>query len=307
MLKFPSLHVSLLVTPLILLASLSFSNSVFAQESFGFSAMKTANSAGTLEAMVVSGGRMFEIRKLAHVSVLVSHPQGDFLWDTGLGRDVAEQMDVFGFLDKQLFKVKNHAPARDQLEQNDYDFTRLKMLIPSHMHWDHVSGLEDFLGVPVWVQQQSMDEAFEGLPPGFVASQFDSDEIVWEMLTLSDLEYEGFSKSLDIFGDGKAVLVDISGHSHGHLGLFLNLSAEQRYFFIGDATWVYEGVESNRSRPSIIKWLVGVDADFEQNAAAVNKIHAIHQRLPNLTIVPAHDERVLLSLPAYPTFERTSN
>ena len=295
-----------LFTTFIFLVVLSFSKSIYAQEAFGFSAMKTANSSGTLEAMVVSGGSVFEVRKLAHVSVLVSHPKGDFLWDTGLGRDVAEQMEVFGFLDKQLFKVENHAPARDQLEKNGYDFSRLKMVIPSHMHWDHVSGLEDFLGVPVWVQPQSMEEAHAGLPPGFVASQFDSDQIVWNMLTLNDTEYEGFSKSLDIYGDGKAVLVDLSGHSHGHLGLFLNLSPEQRYFFIGDATWVYEGVENNSSRPSIIKWLVGVDADFEQNADMVKRIHAIHQRLPDLKIVPAHDERVMLSLPAYPAFERAS-
>jgi glyoxylase-like metal-dependent hydrolase (beta-lactamase superfamily II) len=296
-----------LISFCIILTVSFFSKPLIAQESFGFSAIKTANSSGTLEAMVVDGGRFFEVRKLAHVAVLIKHPDGDFLWDTGLGREVEQQMEVFNFLDKQLFKVENHAPARDQLAQNNYDLSRLKMVIPSHMHWDHVSGLEDFTGVPVWVQRQSYDEALAGNPPGFVASQFDSEEIVWNFLSLNDREYEGFSKSLDIYGDGKAVLVDISGHSHGHLGLFVNLSAEQRYFFIGDATWVYEGVESNSSRPSIIKWLVGVDADFEQNAAVVDKIYALHQRLPKLRIVPAHDERVLLELPRYPEFQSAAN
>lgn len=288
------------------LTSSLFSPALYAQSGFGFSAIKTANSSGTLEAMVVDGGRIFEVRKLVHVAILVEHPKGDFLWDTGLGREVEQQMEVFSFLDKQLFKVENHAPARDQLAQNGYDLSRLKMVIPSHMHWDHVSGLEDFTGVPVWVQQQSYDEALAGMPPAFVASQFDSEQIAWDFLSLDDREYEGFSKSLDIYGDGKAVLVDISGHSHGHLGLFVNLSTEQRYFFIGDATWVYEGVENNSSRPSIIKWLVGVDADFEQNAAVVDKIYALHQRLPKLRIVPAHDERVLLELPAYPEFRHAS-
>lgn len=107
---------------------------------------------------------------------------------------------------------------------------------------------------------------------------------------------------MDVFGDSSVVLVDTSGHSHGHLGMFLNLEDGKRFFFIGDTTWVLEGVTHNRSRSWLIKTVVGVDADFEQNAGVVEKVHQLSVDKPEIVIVPAHDERLLKSLPAFPEF-----
>jgi hypothetical protein len=84
--------------------------------------------------------------------------------------------------------------------------------------------------------------------------------------------------------------------------MFLNLEGGARYFFIGDTTWVLEGVTNNSSRPWLVKTIVGVDADFEQNAGVVEKVHQLSVDQPDIVIVPAHDERVLESLPAFPVF-----
>ena len=180
-----------------------------------FSVIKTAESSGTLEALVVDGGSFFTFRKLVHNAVLVKHPKGDFLWDSGIGREVTDQMSVLSFLEKQLFSIENIKPARDQLDESGYPIDQLMAIIPSHMHWDHASGIEDFLGVPVWIQQESYDEAIAGQPSSFLQSQYDDKSINWQILTMSDQVYQGFSKSLDIYGDGTAVLVDLSGHTHG--------------------------------------------------------------------------------------------
>lgn len=271
-------------------------------ESLSFSVITTGYSAGTLEAMVVAGGDVFELRSLAHPAVLVKHSDGVLLWDTGLGTQLEEQMASFSWLDQQLFKVVGHKPAVKQLSDAEFDLSQIKMVVPSHMHWDHVSGLEDFSPIPVWVQEKSFAEAQEGVPPGFVASQFDDPSINWSFITLDDGPYEGFEHSMDVFGDSSVVLVDTSGHSHGHLGMFLNMKDGSRYFFIGDTTWVLEGVTNNQSRPWLVKAIVGVDADFEQNAAVVEKVHKLSVSQPDLVIVPAHDERVLKTLPAFPEF-----
>ncbi len=265
-----------------------------------FSVIKTAQSAGSLEAMVVAGGRWFEKRNLVHTAVLVQHPEGDLLWDSGIGREIASQMEAFGFLDRQLFKVESVEPARDQLEANRYPIEQLKAVIPSHMHWDHVSGLEDFAEVPVWVQASSLEEAQRGRAPAFVASQYDDPVLQWKTLKLQNEAYRGFENSFDVYGDGSVVLVDLSGHSQGHLGLFLTLANGQEYFFIGDTTWVIEGIRQNASRPVFVDWMVGVDTDMEKNARRIQQIHQLATQYPDLTIVPAHDERVMATLPVYP-------
>lgn len=240
-----------------------------------------------------------------HPAVLVEHPDGTLLWDTGLGLELDAQMDSFSWADQQLFKVVGHAPAKQQLIDSNYDISEIDMIVPSHMHWDHISGLEDFSPAPVWVQEVSFQEASKGRPPAFVASQFDDPAINWEFITLDDGPFEVFEKSKDVFGDGSVVLVDTSGHSHGHLGMFLNLSESERFFFIGDTTWVLKGVRNNRSRPWFVKTFVGVDVDFEKNAQVVKSMHTLMRDKPEIQFVPAHDERVVSGLPAFPEFKRS--
>ena len=269
-----------------------------------FSAIKTAQSSGTSEAMVVDGGKLFTWRKLSHTAILVRHPEGDFLWDTGIGIEAEAQMEEFNFIDSLLFSIENVTPARQQLDANGYDANNLMAIIPSHMHWDHASGIEDFLGVPVWVQQESYDEAIAGQPPGFLQSQYDNKAIDWQILKMTDHAYKGFPKSFDIYGDGTAVLVDLSGHTHGQLGLFLSTAGGQRYFFVGDTAWTLKGVSENKSRPSIENWLLGVDTDIEENARVLEKIHRLSKADSGLVIVAAHDEIQLEKLPRHPEFIR---
>lgn len=269
-----------------------------------FSVITTARSGGAQEAMVVQSGSWFTQRQLVHVAVLIQHPQGDLLWDSGIGSEVEEQMENFAFWEKQLFKIQDINPARQQMEQAGYQFDRLKAIIPSHMHWDHASGLEDFIGTPIWIQADELEAAREGKPPAFVQTQFDSSQLRWEFIELASNKILGFQRSLDIYGDGSAILLDLSGHTRGQLGLLLTTQDKGRFLFIGDTTWAIEGVNRNKSRPVFVDWLAGIDDDFDKNAKVVDALYQLHQAHPDITIVPAHDERVAADLPAYPEFSK---
>lgn len=267
-----------------------------------FSVIKTAQSAGGLEATIFDGGSWFKVRKLVHCAVLVRHPQGDFLYDTGIGTEVDSQTESFGPIDRQLFRIEGLNPAIAQLTQHGYTPGQLMAIIPGHMHWDHASGIEDFPGVPVWIQNVSLDEAKTGHAPAFLQKQFDAPDIRWQPLALTPKSHLGFGPSLDLFGDGSVVLVDLTGHTQGQIGMFLTLADGARYFFIGDTTWALEGITTNSSRPWLTHKLAGVDRDIDQNARLVQKIHDLSKSDPALTIVPAHDENVLKTLPVYPQF-----
>lgn len=282
----------------------ALSNSSSAINELKFSVLVTAESSGSLESFVVADGSWFTQRKLVHTAVLVTHPKGDFLFDSGIGKNYAEQMSVFNFFEQQLFKIENVRPAREQLANENYDFSKLFAIIPSHMHWDHASGLEDFKEFPVWLPKVSHDEALHGKPPGFILSQYDDNSLTWKYLDLINSEYEGFAKSLDIFQDGSVVLVDLTGHTDGQIGMFLNLPSGERYFFIGDTTWSELGVINNKPRPKFVHWMVGVDTDFELNSAVINRIHNLKKVKSKIVIVPAHDELVASKLPIYPSFSR---
>ena len=284
------------------LLSLSTSQAFAEGADVSFSVIVTAESGGAQEAMVVASGSWFTQRKLVHNAILIKHPQGDLLWDSGIGKEVESQMEVFAFWEKQLFAIENVRPAITQLNDSQYPVESIKAIIPSHMHWDHVSAIEDFPSTPVWIQKQEHEAAHQGEPPGFVLSQFDSPKIQWQFIELDNTPYEGFAKSLDIYADGSLVLVDLSGHSKGHLGLFVNTPDQGRYFFIGDASWALKGIKDNRGRPKIVQWATGVDENAEKAEAVINKIHSLSQADPELIIVPAHDEIVTAKLPNFPDF-----
>jgi len=170
-------------------------------------------------------------------------------------------------------------------------------VIPSHFHWDHVSALEDFNGVPVWVQKKSYDEAISGQPPAFIRSQFDSADIRYNFVELDDQAFLGFRKSKDIFGDGSVVLVDTDGHVSGHWSLYVKAEDNKEYFFIGDVSWTLLGVTHNSPRPWFVNALMHVDSDPGKNNKMLEAIHTLAEQRPELIVVPAHDETVLERLP----------
>ena len=96
--------------------------------------------------------------------------------------------------------------------------------------------------------------------------------------------------------DGTLVLVDLSGHTAGQVGMFVNLPSGKRLFLIGDTSWTERGVEQNKPRPVFVQWISHVDSDRERNSEQLKRIHELHQRDPELLIVPAHDEVVAAGL-----------
>jgi len=271
-------------------------------DSLRISLIKTAQSSGAPEALVVKGGRLFTERHLVQVALLVEHPDGRFLFDTGLGRTTDEAFADNRWWHRSLLDYEQLNPAIDQLQEAGYTRSDIDFIIPSHLHWDHVGGLPDFPQTPVWAPKQALTEAENGHRPAFLIEQIRAAE-QWHTLELIGPAYRGFGPSLDLFGDGRLILVDLSGHAHGQVGLFVHLDSGRDLFFIGDTSWTLRGVEQAQPRPRLVQWLVGVDTDREQNLAVLKRIHRLSREQPELDIVPAHDEFVADTLARFPEFE----
>ncbi len=271
-------------------------------QGLAFSVLRTGESAGTVEALVVAGGRWFTPRRPVHSAVLVRHPQGTLLFDTGLGRDVERQFSVNGVIDREFFGYRAEEPAQAQLARHGVAPASLMAIIPSHMHWDHVSGLADFPDTDVWVQTTEREHAAQGHAPAFLQSQF-SGVKRWRELSFAPVPYLCFAAQRDVFGDGSVVLVPLAGHTAGHVGMFLNLPSGRRYFFTGDVTWTLEGLQRHTDRPWITRTAVKLDYDSTSNRRAIVQIHRLMQRYPQLVVVPAHDEFVAKTLPRFPQFQ----
>ncbi|HXG68277.1 MAG TPA: MBL fold metallo-hydrolase [Blastocatellia bacterium] len=249
---------------------------------------------------IYRGGSLSEDYDSGMAAVLVRHPQATILLDTGFGTNVDEHFKTIPFLMRNLTTYDKEQSAAAQLQQHGVTPNQINRIIISHSHWDHVSGLEDFPGVEVWMDRREV-EYVRNLDRRELAREM-IDKINLRPFDLEARRYENFDASLDLFGDGSVVLVGLPGHTPGSVGMFVNLASGKRYFFIGDLTWAAEGVQLPAERPWISRKLV--DRDEEQVRRSIVKAHQLARKYPEMMIVPAHDRRVHDRIAAFPEVER---
>ncbi|WP_394834205.1 MBL fold metallo-hydrolase [Pendulispora rubella] len=243
-------------------------------------------------AFAYRGGSFRDARDFAMTAALVKHPRGDLLVDTGFGRDVDTHFQRMPFLFRAITSYEQGRSAAEQLDATGYDRTRLRGILLTHAHWDHVSGIPEFPGVPVLVNADERRFVDEGGwrtaiarigPPRFDTYAFEGGA------------YLGFPRSHDVYGDGSIVVVPASGHTPGSVIVFVALANGHRYAFVGDLAWQREGITEREERP----WLARTFADGDPDQVRENLVHmaAIATRFPELTLVPAHDARAFGALP----------
>ena len=166
-----------------------------------------------------------------HLAVLIEHGGQRLLFGTGLGRNIDAQLDAaVPWRSKRYSSVQ---PARDQL---DRDGIRVDRIVLGCARWSHSSGLADFATLPVLASPEGVAYARTGTAPAVLASQF-AHGVDWQPLRFEQQRYAAFEESLDLFGDGRLVLVKLP--RHGVLGLFLTLDDGRRFFIRGDWESLY--------------------------------------------------------------------
>lgn len=251
------------------------------------------------EAIMFEGGRWLKSRKMAHGAVLVCHPDGLLMFDTGLGRDIDKQFKAMPFFLKPLFKYEVIAPAIEQLDRETFCPGKKLQIILSHLHWDHASGIEDFPMAPVWTRPEELASGRkEGNHSGYLEGQFDDKNIDWRSLDFSNNHYLNYQTSLDFFGDGSVVLVPMSGHTKGATGMFVNMGGDKNFFFTGDTSWGLEGFTRPAHKHALMRAIL--DGNLSGLEQEIRRVNTMMKRNPGLHVIPAHDYNAYAPAAIYP-------
>lgn len=234
---------------------------------------------------------------VTYSGLLVRHPSGHVLIDTGRSSHFSTEIKTagtFSWILLDQFQGGGHivATAPDALRQAGEDPAGLKGIAISHIHGDHASGLMDIPGIPVYLAKEELDYAkaqedsggFDVVKAHAIEIEKRAKPIVFE-----DHPYEIFDKSFDLFGDGSVVFVPLFGHTPGSMGTFVNRSAGERYFHVGDAFNTKEAIDKARGKSAVLSI---TDHDGKVADAMAAQIVALHTADPGLVIIPAHDRKV---------------
>ena len=247
---------------------------------------KMFSSAG----LAFRGGSLGEERIFGMGAILVRHPKGTILFDTGLGKNVDEHFNTVPWLMQQTARYEKEPTVAEQLSEARIP---LNGILLTHAHWDHVSGLEDLKSVPTFVPEAELDFIHKGGDATALARALDV--TIYQTYGFPDGPYQGFDTSFDLYSDGSVVLVPAPGHTPGSIFAFIATSDGKRYLLIGDTAWQSEGYEHPAEKPWLARRLV--DDDPEKIRALLVRLNQLKQQIPGLIIVPAHDRRIWETLP----------
>jgi glyoxylase-like metal-dependent hydrolase (beta-lactamase superfamily II) len=229
---------------------------------------------------------------------LVEHPQARFLVDPAVCADVHAR--VLPQLAKPLPRfVAPEKPViglADMLGRVNLDVADIDFALPTHLHWDHVSGLLELpASVPVSTNAVEHDWALAGpvAPLGVARGPLLGRD--FEFYELDGPPVSTFTRSHDVFGDGSVILVDLPGHTPGSVGVLLATDDGSRVLLAGDSIW--HGLQAALLRGTAP--FLGRITDYDHDGEAFATIHRLHV-LPNeITVVASHDHAAASRLPRW--------
>ena len=227
-------------------------------------------------------------------SVLVKHPAGDLLIDTGSSSHYDREISGYPFatwlkLKALAGQLKPKVPLPDLLRRIGEDPAKLRWAILSHVHLDHAGGLMDLPHLPVLLTREELqfadDPSVQAMGYVIAAHTQKFPPVAAATLRFEPVPYETFDESADLYKDGSVVIVPLRGHTPGSVGIFVNLSPRRRLFYVGDAVDDERGFEERVGKSLILR---DSDNDMELANQVVGRLSELRERAPELAIIPAH-------------------
>lgn len=218
---------------------------------------------------------------------LVEHPDaGLLLIDTGLHPSVAvdprENLGRRGafFMDPCMREGQG---LPDQLRSRNIDPQQIRLVLLTHLHVDHVGAATEFPHSTFIVDETEWREALgDEANPSYHRPQFDVD-LSWRLVRITDAQtgpIAGFSRGVDLLGDGSVVLVPTPGHSAGHLSVLIRLAGRD-VLIAGDAA-ITRRVIDQGTMPMYLH-------DETAFRASLGEIRGWAKRHPDALVIPGHD------------------
>ena len=164
---------------------------------------------------------------------LIHHPQGWFLWDTGLPDALAATPEGTTQRQRRTPRETAENARRRSSTSSASSLPTSRAMAISHTHPDHIGNVELFPQVMLYVQKAEYE-----WPGADGAPRFNPNHPVTLL--------EG---DRDVFGDGSVVIISTPGHTPGHQSLLVRLPKTGTVVLSGDAVHFKANWDNRRVPP----------------------------------------------------------
>jgi N-acyl homoserine lactone hydrolase len=230
--------------------------------------------------------------------VILRHGTSTLLVDAGQSRHFTQEVAAIPWSQRLYLKLVPGAltpqkSTAEVLRAAGVEPSQLKAVVPTHVHSDHVGGLMDLPDVPVWLAPLEIEHLRDVSSTGpFNVLPAHARRLLKtaEPLAFRPGAYEVFRERDDLFGDGSVVVVPMAGHTPGSVGVFVN-TPRIRLLLVGDALNTLAQLTPPQGKDLLLR---RTDLDPRRADELVGRLASLHQQLPSLRILPAHERATWL-------------
>jgi len=212
---------------------------------------------------------------------VIDHPKGLVVFDTGNNAAISDggckTYWVPGNCDGLRPSQKRDDVIDRQLQKLGYSTDKVKAVITSHSHLDHIGNIKMFPKAVHVIQKKELYQAWwpEKFQRGggvFVMGDFDG--------PARDFNYLELDGDYDLFGDGSVMILSTPGHTLGHQSVKVKLASGKTIIMSQDAIWMQENLDG---------YPAGLNYSVKDYNNSVNRLKMIRD-LENGEIFFAHDQ-----------------
>lgn len=223
---------------------------------------------------------------------LIEHPkEGLILYDAGL--DI-KQTKIGYYTGLTSFSHETHnipesKTVADQVEALGFNIDEVKHIVISHLHEDHVGGVESFPNAEIHISEiewNDKDRIFLGLPGlGLKATYNESFNSINKLniFKFDSGAFNSFNRSHDLLGDGSIMLLPTPGHTMGHTTLLVN-NQSNPVILTGDAVDTIDHLDP----VTMAAFQLGNNS-FPVYKDSIERILKLQKSLNNSVLLPSHE------------------
>lgn len=217
---------------------------------------------------------------------LIKHPtRGYVLFDTGYSQSIYKN-GFRGWLYRTFnpTHVTRHDEIATQLQKDGISTDDIRYVILSHLHPDHIGGVRFFPKSTIVITDGSYhtykrphwnDVLFRKLLPIWFEKKL-------HVLRKGDQqEFQDGLYGYDLFNDGSILLVELEGHTHGHLGAYI----PNKLLLAGDACWGGDLMEYSKHLRLAARL---VQDDYKKFKKSLNQLEALQGK--GIRLYFSHDQ-----------------